>query len=474
MSQLEEIGLGQWASGRGEPNNLSISQSPNHRLVSLSQPCPGMTAAAFLQHGSGQARVYWADGRLTLAGFGTAAELFAWGELRFQQIETQARQLFAHSIIEGDDAAAPHLFGGFAFRDDFTPDNTWSVFHPAHFILPHFQLRQNGTQSWLTLNTLLPPDEDPALVLPDLREVLVFLLKHLRKTEGSEGKLLAASPRHLTPSPLPIHYPLPYPQWAEMIGQATRQMRQGEMAKVVLARVGEIRLAETVAIDMALANLTTRYPNCTTFLFEPRPHHAFFGATPELLVQVQGTEFETMALAGSIRRGRDSQEDAALGQTLLADPKSRHEHNLVVQSIHRRLAPLSQTLTIPQTGLLQLSYIQHLHTPITGTLCQKRGILPLVETLHPTPALGGSPRPQAMAFIRAAEPVTRGWYAAPIGWIDPQLDGAFAVAIRSAVTQRERVWLYAGAGIVADSQPQAEWDETELKFSPIRQVLEIK
>jgi menaquinone-specific isochorismate synthase len=178
-----------------------------------------------------------------------------------------------------------------------------------------------------------------------------------------------------------------------------------------------------------------------------------------------------MALAGSIRRGRNVQEDEQLAQTILTDPKSRYEHDVVVQSLRRRLAPLIQELIIPPTGLLKLSYIQHLHTPISGQLCAAKGVLPLLETLHPTPALGGSPRSQAMAFIRDSEPVTRGWYAAPIGWIDYHLDGTFGVAIRSAVTQLERAWLYAGAGIVADSDPQKEWEETALKFSPMRQAM---
>ncbi|MEI2609018.1 MAG: isochorismate synthase [Candidatus Promineifilaceae bacterium] len=470
-----------------------MKQKVKNRLVSVSQPCPGLSAAAFLHHGLGRERFYWADGSLTLAGFGTAAELFAWGELRFQQMEAQARQLFAGAVIEGDIAAAPRLFGGFAFRDDFTPDNTWSVFHPAHFILPHFQFSQQGDQTWLTLNALLPADEDPAQVLPDLREALEFRVSsfefRVRSSEFqvSGSRFQVANPQSpVSQSPVPslsisqslslpssplIHYPLTYRQWSAMITEATTRMKQGEMDKVVLARVCEMRFPETVAVDAALTHLTARYPGCMTFLFEPRPQHAFFGATPELLARVQGDRVETMALAGSIRRGRDLQEDELLSQTILADPKSRYEHDVVVQSLRRRLGPLTDELTVPPTGLLKLSYIQHLHTPVSGQLCEAKGILPLLETLHPTPALGGSPRPRAMAFIRESEPVTRGWYAAPIGWIDHHLDGAFGVAIRSAVTQLERAWLYAGAGIVADSDPQKEWEETALKFSPIRQAM---
>ncbi|MCH7660773.1 MAG: chorismate-binding protein, partial [Euryarchaeota archaeon] len=110
---------------------------------------------------------------------------------------------------------------------------------------------------------------------------------------------------------------------------------------------------------------------------------------------------------------------------------------------------------------------------IRGRLRARYGVLPIIETLHPTPAMGGSPRHLAMDFIRAAEPVPRGWYAAPIGWIDRHLDGEFGVAIRSAVCRDKRVWMYAGGGIVADSLPQKEWDEIALKFRPMLDALGI-
>ena len=131
-------------------------------------------------------------------------------------------------------------------------------------------------------------------------------------------------------------------------------------------------------------------------------------------------------------------------------------------------------MAIPdEPEVLQLSNIQHLYTPIEGTLRKANGVLPILEVLHPTPALGGVPRKEAMEFIRESEPVPRGWYAAPIGWIDCDLDGAFNVAIRSAVSQDNRVWLYSGAGIVGKSIPEKEWDETSLKFKPMLNALGI-
>jgi menaquinone-specific isochorismate synthase len=242
----------------------------------------------------------------------------------------------------------------------------------------------------------------------------------------------------------------------------------------VLSRIGEVWLDGRADVTGALAFLDRHYANSFRFLFEPRPHHAFFGATPELLIAVDNRRIATMALAGSVRRGRSPAEDAALADRLLHDAKERREHDLVVRAIERRLSPLTQSLAIPPKPIvLPLANIQHLYTPIEGRLQQATDALTLVELLHPTPALGGSPRDLAMDFIRQAEPAPRGWYAGPVGWLDANLDGAFAVAIRSAVTQEERVWLYAGAGIVPGSDPRQEWEETGLKFQPILEALGI-
>lgn len=450
----------------------SLQSLPNGRLLSVSIPAPGVNTAVFLQQALGQERFFWsaANDGPTLAGFGIAANLFAWGKDRFEQIQQQAHDLFADAVIHdaNQSLAGPRLFGGFAFSDDFTPDNTWSIHYPAQFILPHYQLAQQNGESWLTLNAIQPEDESPKNLLPELQTALQDRLA-LLQTQSS------ASPRHLvTLSPLHINYPMSYEDWQKMIRQATETMRHGPLNKVVLSRVCEIRYAQKVDVDGALVYLNATYPDCYRFLFEPRPFHAFYGATPELIVGVNGRSLQTMGLAGSIGRGKTAVEDESLAQELLNSAKNRHEHALVVDSIRRRLAPLTNQLTIaPQPSILQLGYIQHLYTPIQATLHRADGVLPILQTLHPTPALGGQPRELAMPFISQAEPVPRGWYGAPVGWLDHHLDGAFSVAIRSAITQDRRVWLYSGAGIVANSDPQAEWDETALKFRPMLNALGI-
>jgi menaquinone-specific isochorismate synthase len=264
---------------------------------------------------------------------------------------------------------------------------------------------------------------------------------------------------------------MPFEAWTQGIRTAQAHMDAGDLTKVVLARVAEIRFDGRVNIDAALDKLAAAYPETYRFLFEARPGHAFFGATPELLAKVDGQRVTTMGLAGSIRRGETPDDDARLAADLLASAKDRHEHQIVVDRMRQRLEPVSEALEIGETGIMRLSNIQHLHTPISGTLRRGEGVLPVVAALHPTPALGGEPRETALRLIDELEPVPRGWYAAPVGWIDRQMDGEFGVAIRSAVVQDQRAWLYAGAGIVRESDPQKEWDETQLKFAPMLHAL---
>lgn len=433
------------------------------RLVSYSQLAPGVEPAHFLRQAQGVERFYWEHDDTVYAGFGIAAEFTAWGDDRIQSIREKAADLFRDVLLLNTDecAARPRLFGGFSFRPDVVTENTWAAFAPAYFVLPHYQLTQVDGETWLTINVQVADGE--SLDPDDMRAALEARCETL--LEGDDD---APRENHL----VEIDYPLSYEAWSDIITDATARMKAGELQKAVLARVCELRFAQRVDVDSALDTLRQKYAGCYLFLFEPSPYLAFYGATPELLVDVQGDAIETMALAGSIRRGATAAEDEALADELLTDPKNRYEHALVADAIRERLVPYTDLLDIPaEPGIKRLKNIQHLYTPVQGTLKSASGVLPLVEVLHPTPAMGGVPQAVAMDYIVRAEPVPRGWYASPVGWIDHNLDGAFAVAIRSAISQNERVWLYAGAGIVADSTPLKEWDETALKFKPMLDAL---
>ncbi len=439
-------------------------KGPHGRLLSCSLPCDGFSFQTFLSLAEGQPRSYWANRhkRLVFAGAGAVVEMMAWGSERSRKIARDARALFNKARIVGGlpPWTGPRLFGGFSFRGDFTPDKTWSIYAPAHFVLPHYQLVGIDGETWLTINTQIPPEDDPEALVSDL---IAALREKISQLQAAGGTLSIKEQ-----SPLQnVHYPMSFDMWGAMIRHATERIGAGELNKVVLARAAELRFAERVSLMPIFNHLAENYDDCYRFLFEPRPRFAFYGASPELLASARGKRIETMGLAGSMVRGSNSEEDLRLGKALLRSRKNRQEHQIVVDKIRDRLLPLTDTLSIAPPGLLKLKHIQHLHSPIRGRLQRATGILPLVQALHPTPALGGDPRQRALRLIRELEPIPRGWYGAPVGWIDATLDGEFAVAIRSAVAQESRVWIYAGAGIVKDSQAASEWEETALKFRPM-------
>ena len=192
------------------------------RLLSCSIPCRGLSFAGFLAAAEGQARFYWESqhGTVAFAGAGTAVELIAWGEGRFLNIQKYARELFdgAHLTDEDNPLTSPRLFGGFAFRSDFTPDNTWSIYTPALFVLPHFQLVSSGGQMWLTLNTQIPLDENPAPLIPDLRAALGEKAAQLSAEQSSASYPQQSELRS-------IEYPMSTQMWQRMINAATERIR---------------------------------------------------------------------------------------------------------------------------------------------------------------------------------------------------------------------------------------------------------
>ncbi len=271
---------------------------------------------------------------------------------------------------------------------------------------------------------------------------------------------------------------LPAAEWQAIVGRTAAEIRAGRFAKVVLAREARVAAAET-AFDAAatLDALRSTYRAGFVFAFtfpEGGADRTFLGASPERLVHLHDRVVETSSLAGSIRRGATPEEDDALGAALLRDEKERTEHAVVTETLREALAPLCRGLSVPAVPtLLRLANVQHLFTPIRGVLGNGQTILDLVERLHPTPAVGGFPRDVALAVIRAREQIDRGWYAGPVGWIDEEGEGEFAVAIRSALlddSKREAL-LFAGCGIVGHSNPAAEYAESRLKMQAMLSAL---
>jgi isochorismate synthase len=255
------------------------------------------------------------------------------------------------------------------------------------------------------------------------------------------------------------------------VAAAVERIRAGELEKVVLAR--EVLLRAPAAYDLAAVYGALRevFPGCFCFCCGT-PEGAFIGASPELLIRRSGASASTVALAGSTRRSSDPAVDDHLGERLMQSAKERSEHAIVARRIVRRLRPLAVWVSAAdQPGQVKIANIQHLATPIHAQLAEPRSAIELAGKLHPTPAVGGEPWPKAGELIDELEGMDRGWYASPVGWMDATEDGEFCVAVRSALLRDREAHLYAGNGIVADSDPAAELSETELKLEALLPLL---
>ncbi|WP_435065429.1 isochorismate synthase [Halobaculum sp. EA56] len=429
-------------------------------LVSRSCEVADVSFGSFLAAGD-RHRVHWAapDG-LEVVGGGAAARLVADGPDRFETLREKAETLFSTVDHEGPEATRPRVFGGLAFGPDHDADGVWAGFPSASFTLPAVQLTRADDGTYLTV-TRYGPDADAegaADALADARERL--------------SDLPMMRPRGEKPGVERTEWLVDRAEWTEQVASVVDRIRAGDLRKAVLATALRVELAAEIDIPDTLGRLRRTYPECYRFLVQPTDGNGFFGPPPERLVRREGEVVETEALAGSMPRGDTPEADAEFARSLLESEKLQHEQRVVVDTVCEQLDAFG-TVGEGDQGVRKLTNIQHLQTPITAVLDDEdTHVLELVEALHPTPAVGGLPLDAALATIRETESFDRGWYASPVGWFDGAGDGEFAVGIRSGVAGGREATLFAGNGIVADSDPDDEWDELQPKVRPIMDELE--
>ncbi|MCY0895797.1 MAG: isochorismate synthase [Alicyclobacillaceae bacterium] len=259
-------------------------------------------------------------------------------------------------------------------------------------------------------------------------------------------------------------------EWEARVSAVTRTLRDG-LEKVVLARLARHPVQRRPC--EAVAALRQRYASSWTFAVA-RAGAWFVGASPERLLSVEDRRFEVDALAGTRGRGATVQEDTALAEELMASGKDREEHAAVVRFLESQLMHVVRALSVPpHPHIVKYANVQHLFTPVSGDMADGVQLADMLATLHPTPAVAGLPRQAALSLLLETEPWTRGWYAGGVGWMDDRGDGSFAVALRSALYQEGEIAVFAGAGIVPASEPQAEWAETEMKMQPMRDAFGV-
>ncbi|QLH78705.1 isochorismate synthase [Halosimplex rubrum] len=407
--------------------------------------------------------VAWsAEGRRVAAG-GSVATIATDGPDRFDHVRRAGEALFAGRAVESDlpRAARPRLFGGFAFHagDKDEGRSPWDGFPDAQFVLPAVQVvRTDDGSTWVVATATGPAAATEAEARLD---EWVDRVETLDDTLPEDGPGIER--RTFTPDDA---------GWRRQVEAAVERIRSGTLRKVVLAGALTVDLRDELSVPSVYERLSETYPDCFRFLVAPEDGGQFFGATPERLVSRDGRTVRTEALAGSTGRGDTPEEDEWLASELQGSEKDRHEHDLVVEAIKTQLDPYATSISTGDRTVRRLATVQHLQTPVTAELAEDDHVLSLVEALHPTPAVGGLPPDEALETIKETEAFDRGWYASPVGWFDAEGDGTFAVAIRSAVATERRATLFAGNGIVGDSDPDREWDEVQLKYRPVLDALE--
>lgn len=414
-----------------------------------------------------------------LIGLDSAAALA--GPVSSAALRLEADALLASIHITTHDALptiSPRLLGGFAFDPCARIEPAWERFGEGRLILPRWTFGQEREHAWLSLAANTPmtdAERDAALAeLAVIHERLRSLPEEGAEAcgadpargedpAGTEKPALAGqATNELGSSTVGAQTGETPESWRGRVEAILRAIETGRIAKVVAARSTQLPMGEAPDPAPIFRDLVERFDRCTGFYLEISGG-AFLGATPERLVGVAGSDVETVALAGSALPGG--------GEDLLESEKDRLEHQLVLDEIVARLGPMCDEIRPGETRTLELPNVVHLRTPIHARRRRAVGPLDFVSALHPTPAVGGVPRDEAVRWIEECEPVNRGWYAGPFGWLDASGDGEFVVALRSALLYGGVARLYAGAGIVRGSDPDAEWAETEAKMSAVQEAL---
>jgi len=409
-------------------------------------------------------RFYWKDpsDQIFMSGLGICQHIHDnQNSDRFFHVEKMWKRIIENGIIFNafqEAGTGPLMFGGFSFDPEKKKTPLWSKFSDAIFHIPKFLLSKVNNQHYLTTNVLCTENDDFSLaekVFLERQQILSLVSQQMGIQEAAIIKKEEVNPE----------------KWKETVKELVSHLKNGELKKAVLARELRLYFNDDVSVEGVLKRLLTEQRESYTFAFESNGD-CFLGASPERLVKKEGKNLYSTCLAGSIARGKTEEEDERLGQALLGDDKNLTEHRFVVEMIKEAMEQVCEKVQLPDHPvLLKMRDIQHLYTPVVGVSKNQSSLFQLVDLLHPTPALGGFPKQDAVKMIREIEELDRGLYGAPVGWIDHNGNGEFAVAIRSALIQGNEASLFAGCGIISDSDADSEYNETKVKFKPMLSAL---
>ena len=451
-------------------HSLGTTLPRTKSFLSVTVPAPKEAAEKFLRLVPRESGFLWrALGRDQFAGGGAAGVVTVGGPDRFAKLSQAVPAFFelVQSLSLDGEPPPPVLVGGASFAPGVPMLEPWDEFDEDAFVLPRWGYRRQRATASMTLTVRREELGGPAEVerLIDEARALASAFEFESATSLIERIDLANAT---------VHH-LPASDWRAYIDTIHAAIASGEYKKIVAARRCVVDLRRQLEDTGFMARVFAAYPDCTHFAIR-RQRATFLGATPETLFRKQGLRLDTEALAGTTRIAddptTDSERDVA---ALQSSGKDRGEHELVVERICTELGPLTTSIHHESTpSTRQVRNLIHLRTPITGQLRPETTVFDLLAALHPTPAVGGFPAREAAEWLTQNEPLERGWYTGTVGWIDATGDGEFAVAIRCGVLTPSHAFIFAGAGIVAASDADAEYAETSGKMGPLLRALGVK
>jgi menaquinone-specific isochorismate synthase len=441
-------------------------QSQTHLFVRISCPYTDFTPLELVELLSASQKTYWRDrnGTVETCGIGIAHS--------FETSANETSSVIIRSVHDATRLAPANVryYGGMRFHAHSTPDAMWSGFAKARFILPFLECERTETSSYLHCTVALPCGSTLNAALHLMREQLTALAQ----TAYTNAETFPSDDFTFRPIPTKTRINTPTEaRWMRNIAAALQAFDDEVLEKVVLARRVTLECSETLDAITLFKRRVRFAQRATAFLIQFDNNATFFGTTPEFLFRREGRTITTEAVAGTRRRGKNAKEDVAIEQELLSSDKDRREHASVQRYIASALDELTETFSIGTVELLKLSHLQHLYAAFTGRLRANIDDAAILEQLHPTPAVGGTPRREALDFLQHNEGFDRGWYAAPIGWLNAHA-AEFVVGIRSALVRGNTAHLFSGAGIVTGSEAEAEWNEIEMKIAPLLDIFTLE
>lgn len=401
--------------------------------------------------------------KFSLLGLGSALELSENGLGRFSTLSKSYRELKGKIISNWQDETNefPLICGSMKFTVEHSEDE-WKDFKDSDWFVPEFLLVEKNGSKNLFYNS---------------NNQNVSLKKHTDKFASKLESLLSIQENAEVKTPNILSSkgvsPKDKKKWKALILETLDKMLEQNISKIVVSRRVDLVLSGELNWDDITKYFAEHYPDCYIFIYHSS-NSTFFGATPERLIKIQDKRITIDALAGSILRGKNDEEDKKFESEMLTSPKLNHEHDLVVHQLKKAISKYVTKIVANKIPFKKLRNIQHLHTLLESELIPDTSIFELIEAIYPTGAICGEPKDKALSLLKKIEDHKRGLYSGIIGYLNLADEGEFFIGIRSALHRENKLFVYAGGGIVEGSNPEIEFEETDLKLRAILNFFDEK